>query len=284
MERKPTREPWSPSERFEALRIGDDTFAAAYEAVSATDRGRLKGLIAALYAVSPPRRSLRTTRCLAHDSGVCFRETLEPRSTAVVLLDRGFVSSAKLLAALLPAMTAGVGRVVVLRVDRGPFPESLLTALELAGVEDVYAASPSQAGDLLAECVVRAPDSLVLCFGPQATALAQATPLVRWDAVPGWEAARFGLCAAFDSEAETKIDAALQLLHPGCTVERLGDEGFTAEAAQRCDALIVAEADLERAAAHHRLVFSASYAGFWLWPELDHALCLRRNLALGGAS
>ncbi len=132
----------------------DDThFYQAYESVSAGRRAWLKQCIAWLHAWHGEDRAPLRERQVTLAQGLCGVERSKPLTFAVILADADFTSPVRCLAALLPALLAGVENVLVLRVRRGrspqPWPDALLTALELAGQELVSELSLPQIRNLL---------------------------------------------------------------------------------------------------------------------------------------
>lgn len=121
-------------------RVPDSAFARAYEVVDEACMAALKSAIAALFAMYPPqpgdaRKPRRHEWSLGEG---CVSLVTAPLDFAVFLLPDTAVSPLKLLAALVPARTSGVGRVVVVRRAAAMWENEILVALELAGQEDVY--------------------------------------------------------------------------------------------------------------------------------------------------
>lgn len=117
--------------------VDDASFTDAYEAVSAPFRAWMKTTIAmhhALYGIAPSAQQ-RTIESV--HTGCFFVETKQPVPWVLVVVDEYFCSGVRLLAALMPALLAGVQAVHVVRVSDGTsaWPASLLAALELAGQE-----------------------------------------------------------------------------------------------------------------------------------------------------
>lgn len=273
----------------------DAAMAAAYEAMGDAGRGRIKALLAMLFAVYPPRRMSQTVSVAQHDGGFVFREVVQPRPFALALLDSEFASPAKLLAALVPAITAGVGEIGIIRLGSRNFPPQLLTALELAGVEAIGAMPAPKAKELLAQ-VAASPTGAagaLLCFGPKSLAVGQTTPLPRWDFCPGWAPARVGVYAEATVPAATVAEE-LEFLHPGCEVEWWAADALAGLPecrvgslkeflGQDFDALVVPDQLLGQVVrrGRGRLAWGPAQAGFWLWPVVEQGAFLERSLGLG---
>lgn len=119
------------------FRIDDALSAQAYDATPPALRALLKTAIAFqyhLYAEAPASET-RTVHCPAAG----FRHTVheKPAAWTVAVIEPHFDSPARLLAALMPAVLAGVDRIFVVSFG-SPIAPSLLVALELAGLEDVF--------------------------------------------------------------------------------------------------------------------------------------------------
>lgn len=129
--------------------VDDAAFAAAYEATGDVGRARLKTCIARLHVVygaaggaggGEVRQGSTATRWR---QGFASLEQVAPCAWTLVCVDAAWASAPRLLAALLPALFAGVGSVAVVRVGgEGPWPAPVLAALELAGQEVVADAAP----------------------------------------------------------------------------------------------------------------------------------------------
>lgn len=117
--------------------LPDEPFAVAYEATPPSLRASFKTAI--------ERICLYYGGAAPQVSGVAAREfpgfqtsiAHRPGDWALIVLSPGFSSPSPILAAVLPAMLAGVSDIAVLRVDAhgAPWPDPVLTALELAGQE-----------------------------------------------------------------------------------------------------------------------------------------------------
>lgn len=132
--------------------VDDGRFAAAYDALSDQQRGACKLAIArleALYGGAAPGRVLQHVET----KGTTHVTLREPAPWALFLLGQDFVSPARLLAALMPAVLAGVPNILVCRVRGGvtpaTMPAAILAALELSGQELVADLTPRDARKLV---------------------------------------------------------------------------------------------------------------------------------------
>lgn len=136
--------------------VDDAAFAAAYEATGPVDRARLKTCIARLHVlhgaaggpgVGDVREGCGVTRWR---QGFASMERATPCAWTVLCVDATWSSGPRLLAALLPALFAGVGGVAVLRTGGvEPWPAQVLAALELAGQEVAATVDPAALPGLL---------------------------------------------------------------------------------------------------------------------------------------
>lgn len=118
--------------------VADEVFAAAYEAVPAELRACFKRSIAcheAVYGINVLASCTEERQLSTHER---IHKQMRPLDWTLVCLDADYSSGVRLLAAVLPAILAGVPRVGILRLSRGKeWPPALLAALELVGVERV---------------------------------------------------------------------------------------------------------------------------------------------------
>ncbi|MDR2892652.1 MAG: histidinol dehydrogenase [Deltaproteobacteria bacterium] len=124
-----------------------DSGPGAYETLEPRLRAALKSQIALLHRY---HGELEGWECQSRDwLGRELRAESTPKSWALFLLDKAYASPSGLLAALMPAILAGVEEVLVCLLadeDEKNFELSLpiSAALELAGVEQVWSLNPAQ--------------------------------------------------------------------------------------------------------------------------------------------
>lgn len=153
---------WSVPEWFESHLIPDDRFAKAYNALADDRRALLKGLVARHYALNQPRAALATV--VEERFGLFVRNATSSPAPLVLLLNDGHLDApAFFLAALLPALCASVGQVLVVRLGKqSAVPNSFLVACELSGQESVAVAGPLVLQRLLADCAASGAAHVVL--------------------------------------------------------------------------------------------------------------------------
>jgi len=122
---------------LEAYRMDDARLVEAYEHTSSALRARLKTAIALQCALEKERPVLEECRRISRVSGFEYRVAQCPADWVLVVLDPLHNSPARLVAAVLPAILAGVKYIHVAGVGASPSAKACV-ALELAGVEEIF--------------------------------------------------------------------------------------------------------------------------------------------------
>jgi len=219
----------------------------------------------------------------------------------MVALDADFRSPARLLAAILPPLLAGVEQVLVVRIhyarkDHSPWPARLLTACELVGQELALDLNPDQAGALARTLAANSSAGLVLSLEEGRD---PGKPAVGWLPVearkagvavwrPRWDG-RIGVWAPAKAEWDWDAllwahpDAALTVWGnkrkglPEGVATRKGDlSAFLAQGYPAAFAPSDTQAEVLDGVA---LVLGPGHEGCWLWPDLEADLCRRRSVA-----
>ena len=127
---------------FEACRVSDALMARAYARTGDRGRALIKSCVAALFQAARLADTAAVTTTTRFFSGLALSEELTPRPWFAVVLGPGVASPAQLVAALMPAVARRIPLVMAFRPKaRGGWPFAQLTALELCGVEQVFAPS-----------------------------------------------------------------------------------------------------------------------------------------------
>lgn len=128
------------SPAVETCRVPDELLAGAYEETSAEHRSWIKttlALVEAAYPALPSRLSVTSENAAA---GFGFTRTKEAAPWAVLLIGEGYASAVRLAAAIMPARLAGVEPIFAVWTGRPETaPSGLFAALELTGVEQIFA-------------------------------------------------------------------------------------------------------------------------------------------------
>lgn len=147
---------------LEACRPDDALYADAYEGTPAELRALLKTAIAFAFHRWPlADDEVRTTRISAR-AGFRHSTASYPAGWTLAFLGPGFASPARLLAALVPAVIAGCGRILI--VSEQAFSPAVCTALELAGLEDSFLLAVDQMPGLYEDLRALCPDGRMLAF------------------------------------------------------------------------------------------------------------------------
>jgi hypothetical protein len=297
--------------------VDDAAFAAAYEAAGDVDRARLKTCIARLHVLygqaglggtvglgAGDVREGRTATRWRH--GFTSLEQVSPCAWTLLCVDASWSSGPRLLAALLPALFAGVGSVFVLRVGGGgTWPPQVLAALELAGQEVAADAEPAAVSALLEALAASGgaggAAGRLLLLGEHSDQMAA---LARGHGVPVWRDAPSPIIAI--ASCDNGIDksdcpdgAALRAAHPDATfVDVPALPGPTSHAAPSAplaplsplspfspfSAVACAPAHAGGWLAHAGLVLGPGHEWCWMHPGLTPAWFTRRSVALLPAS
>lgn len=297
--------------------VDDAAFAAAYEATGDVDRARLKTCIARLHVlygqaglwgtVGPGAGDVREGRTATRwRQGFTSLDHVSPCAWTLLCVDASWASGPRLLAALLPALFAGVGSVAVLRVaGGGAWPPQVLAALELAGQEVAADAEPAAVSALLkalsASGGAGGAAGRLLLLGEHSD---QISALARAQGVPVWRDAPsptigIVLCGDGIDKSDCPDGAALRAAHPDATFVDVpalpGPTGCTGAPAPLVplsplspltplSAVACAPAHAGGWLAHAGLVLGPGHEWCWMHPDLTPAWFTRRSVALLPAS
>lgn len=275
---------------MEQGRVADAAFAAAYARSSDLQRAWIKTGLAAVYAaLGGPLPACRQRReVLGHDLVLATEDV--PLDFVVVLCGREFLSPARLVAALVPALCARVADVAAVRVGSA-WPKPLLTALELCGVETACRVGARDLPGLLAA---------LPAMGRGAVVVLGDVPLPARlpDALTVQSARIAGRAGIFDRDDAPFDAAALAFAHPDMAFFRHGGvcpelpafaagQGDLAQAAA-CgyDAVYAAPDRLAQALAVAPLALGPGRETCWLWPHLspDVFRFRRQSVAVAAAA
>ena len=126
-----------PPAWLDTLRPDDRLAAAAYENSPAPLRALLKSAIALYFQLwgETPSETAHSVRNAA--AGFAWERAEGPVSWTLAVMDPAYASPARLLAALMPAVLAGVEMILLVWPDKPPAPVQSV-ALDLAGLENRY--------------------------------------------------------------------------------------------------------------------------------------------------
>ena len=145
---------------LESFRPDDDLYANAYEGTPAPLRALLKTAIAFAFHRWKADEGESRVQTKSARAGFFRTEASRPADWVLAVAAEGFASPARLLAALVPAVIAGTGKIAV--VSPTPFAPAVATALELAGLEDSFLLDDGRTADLYEDLRAASPDGRVI--------------------------------------------------------------------------------------------------------------------------
>lgn len=269
----------------------DQEFAGAFDSVSPQRRAWLKTAIARLFDWYGPAGAARSDSLLAWQSGLTARVRRGPRDFALLFLDGRQESPVRVLASIVPALVIGVSQVMVARVDGGgKWPQPVLAALELAGVETVIGIDSDGARNLAHELAESDQSGAFMGLGPDAVALigdcgGKSPGIVSWFSDFG-DRADIWLDSVDDFDLE-----AMSFAHPGTNFFVWGAESELPEGRFEFrpgtwDEFVAGCPDLAyvpvgRSGTGACVEYHPGDEGCWFWPELSPELFIFQNVGWG---
>lgn len=268
----------------EARLLSDEAFAEAYDALSSEERAHIKTAIARMAAVYgtpdvPACKSVKSMR-----QGFRLHERMSPATWALVVWDGAYAGPTRVLAALLPAMLAGVPNILACRVaseDEGRSISSpVLAALELAGQELVACFTPGETAKLIAECAETGERGCVAVLGSRdylptigREAIGHGVPLRRLI-----QAVRIGV----DLDSLPEMVSAppygkLLFAHPDADLVT-----FRGKVPAGLLAVFCGEEAVPRSVVRSPFVLTPGNEVCWVWPDLGLDFFRARGMALCG--
>lgn len=267
----PGADPWPDWLRRPPCLLDDALLAAAWEHSPATHRSALKQGMALHHALWG--EGAARARQLREDAnhGFTFLTEARPAQWALCMTTADYAAPARLVAALMPALLAGVRHVAFASVGEAgkgvPAPPTtpLCLALELLGLDDLFCTTPDQARDLVQNLPAPRGGRLVLLHTHDADniftwlreiARARGLACVEEAAAP-----RLALCAP-----EAVNTSLLRWAHGDAPIVHTGHNGQmahppAAEVANAVDAVYGAPPELEGATP---LTLGRDMEGCWL--------------------
>lgn len=261
----------------ESRLVADGVFAKAYDAVTPAERAVIKTGIARMAAFFGPVEGVETHSVTTLREGFCLHADSRRAPWAVVMWDGAYAGAMRVLAALVPAMLAGVTDILACRVGGGgAFPQPLLAAMELAGQELVADCSPEDAAEIAALCGAADTGGRLVLLGRNAAfdriaaaALERGTDVRRY-AAP----VRIGIAAS--TFVTPSLDDTLRFVHPDAALVP-----FEGDAAQgNFSAVYCAENAVPQYLGRTPLVLCPGNEGFWRWPGVDRNFYRAQSLGI----
>lgn len=147
---------------LENFRPDDNLYADAYEGTPAELRALLKTAIAFAFHRWKQDGGEYVLENRSTREGFIRTEHVRPAAWVMAVTAEGFASPARFLAALVPAVIAGTGRIAV--VSPTPFAPAVSTALELAGLEDSFVLDENRLAALYNDLHDASPDGRIVVF------------------------------------------------------------------------------------------------------------------------
>ncbi|BCS86969.1 hypothetical protein [Pseudodesulfovibrio sediminis] len=259
------------------LVVDDTLFARAYQNSVDQDRAVLKTCIAGLYDWYGPRKQTAQRSTQVWRSGLESTLHTTPVDCTIILFDASLCSPTRLLAALVPAVACGVRNVLVARIgdEDSPWPEAILTGLELAGLELAVNMTGDQLDELLESVQHGGGTGRVIDFREDALQCATAGNIMV-------------MCPRFDSvgaiwlDERTGLDLdAVAFAHPDMTFSVFGAEvplpndrfsycsaNMDDFLATPCTVAFTQTFSLDMVPTSSQLVLGPGLEGSWILPEL----------------
>ncbi|WP_243366314.1 hypothetical protein [Fundidesulfovibrio soli] len=250
----------------EQWRVGDGRFARAYARTGDSGRAIIKTCIVGLFETLDSQAPTRTLAAGTFHSGNTRLIENRPRPWYALVLGQEVKAPAQVVAAVLPAMARRIPLVAVLRPGvSAPWPDGVLTALELCGVENVFAPPLRELPGCL-EALASLGEGGVACLGDSAlwSRVRDLGEVSHWLRPP----VSIGVVesgALWDMEA-------VAVAHAGVPLERL-------EAAQGSLDAVLSSPD--QAPDWCPLVLEPGREAMWEWPGLPEALFQQTRVQLG---
>lgn len=151
-----------PPAWLESFRPDDALYADAYENTPAELRALLKTAIAFAFHRWNADGGESAVETTSPRAGFLRSERARPADWVLAVAAEGFASPARLLSALVPAVVAGVGRIML--VSPVPFASAVAAALELSGLEDSFVLNDDCTADLYEDLRAASPDGRIVVF------------------------------------------------------------------------------------------------------------------------
>lgn len=261
------------SEWLQDYQIKDDKFAEAYEATAPQFRAWLKKTIAQVYAVNSPEAPSKSWTVNTWRGGFETEVSSYPLDWTVLVLDKGSVSPVRVLAALSPALAVGVKNIMVVFVGEGEISQSLLTAFELAGQEDVVQVKDTQFNELMDFCSESGFCGAVVDLRCEFESIPFSTNARYWRAP---EISR--ICVCKDNESPD-MDV-LKFVHPDVDFIEIDEDSFEDASG---DAAVVPAELVGEVLTSFRIVLAHGQEGCWLWNDFDSSFFRQESVALAVA-
>lgn len=269
------------------LPVSDDDFATAYDTVDASLRARLKTTIAWHHSMFGTSPSLSMTHTERATSGFSMGHVRRPVAWAVIVVTEVFASGPRLLAALMPALLAGIPvhvvRIVEDTEECRPWPAVLLAALELAGQELVAVAGVDDAVTYLQAKGGQGNMSQgrVLFLGDDVKVKSRlAHAVANMPHVRFWSEGRAPHIFIDAEESDRAAnEECIRWAHPDCTISETFTESVNAVYTTRDTALYAGTETWQSSSC--TLVLERACEALWLYTDLRPEFFMQSTMSIG---
>ncbi|TVM35110.1 histidinol dehydrogenase [Oceanidesulfovibrio marinus] len=275
--------------------LSDTPFAEAFDAVGDSRRALLKTAIARLTTVYGASAIAFSSESQGYSNGFTLSRHVRPAHCAFIVIDEHFASPSALLAALMPALLAGVPDVAVVRIagkKAKQWPDSLLCAMELAGQELAVDVTMESFHTLLADMSGSGVTCRLVLLGRRSQKLIAALAAqcnhdmeFRFLSEPSSLAAWFDHSFDYEAAAWAHPNAVRTCWVTDDDVEAPGWDcvhgSWDEFVVQRNDAWLVPVDHLAGLHGAVDVILGPGEEGSWLYPELNLGYFLHHVVALG---
>ncbi|TIH19878.1 hypothetical protein D0S45_00640 [Marinifilum sp. JC120] len=253
--------------------IADDIFGEAYEATLPPQRAWLKKTIAQVYGINSPEAPGKTWKVNTWRGGFETEVSTAPLEWTVLLLDEKSVSAVRILAALVPALAAGVKKILAVSCGEGDISRSVLAGFELAGQEDVVRLPQEKVEELLASLFSGGVEGAVLDL--------RGTPdfIPHGSCVRYWRAPEISSISVYKEDDSPDMDV-LAFVHPDVELVEEDEDSFDDA---ETDAAVVPAEIVGDALLNFSIVLAHGQEGCWLWNGFNSSFFKRESVALAVA-
>lgn len=253
--------------------LEDAFFANAYESTEPHLRAWLKKTIAQVFEINSPCCPLKSWTVDTWRGGFETEIARSPLDWTVMLVDCESVSPVRLLAALVPALAAGVSNVMVIIEGDGDIPASILAGLELAGQEDVVRLDTSQLDELVGSLSQnRSTGAIIDMRGSE-------NNLICPQSVKYWRGPYISSICVCKDEDSPAMDV-LKFAHPDVDFVEIDEESLDTIQA---DAAVVPPEFVGETLLSCRTVLAHGQEGCWIWNGLNSSYFMQESTALTAA-
>ncbi|WP_320175714.1 hypothetical protein [Maridesulfovibrio sp.] len=252
------------------FQIDDDIFGEAYEATLPPQRAWLKKTIAQVYGINSPEAPSKTWNVNTWRGGFETEVSTSPLEWTVLLLDDKSVSPVRILAALVPALVAGVKNILAVYCGEAEISQAVLAGFELAGQEDVVHLPQDKVEELLDYLMQSGVDGAILDMRSRLVLL-PCGPCVRY-----WRAPEISSISICKEEDSPDMDV-MTFVHPDVEFVEV-DEDSLGEV--RTDAAVVPAEIVGDALMDFNIVLAHGQEGCWLWSGFNCSFFKRESVAL----